>query len=116
MRNASIKYILKAEAAAVFLASILIYSKLDFSWWTFGLLLFAFDISMVGYMVNPKIGALLYNAVHTYTAPSLLVGVWFFVQEVTMLCVALIWFAHISMDRAIGYSLKLDGFKNTHLT
>jgi len=32
------------------------------------------------------------------------------------LAVALIWTAHIGLDRAMGYGLKLpDGFKRTHL-
>lgn len=110
------KYILRAEAVFVFLVAVVIYAKLGFSWWTFGLLLFAFDISMAGYGLNPKIGALLYNAAHTYIAPFLLVGMWYFVQDETLLCVALIWFAHIAMDRAIGYGLKLQEFKSTHLS
>jgi hypothetical protein len=81
-----------------------------------GGLLDCYSISMVGYALNPKIGTALYNAVHTYTAPFLLVGVWYFVQEDAVLCIALIWFAHIAMDRAIGYGLKLQEFKSTHLS
>ena len=111
-----IKYILRLEAIFVFLAAIVIYTKLGFSWWIFGLLFLAFDISMIGYMLNPKIGAFLYNVVHTYIAPFLLVGVWYFMQKDSVLCIALIWFAHISMDRAIGYGLKLQEFNNTHLS
>lgn len=112
----SIKYILRIEAVFVFLASIMIYAKLGFSWWTFGLLFLTFDISMIGYMLSPKIGAYLYNAVHTYIAPFLLIGAWYFSQNNTALCVALIWFSHIAMDRAIGYGLKLQEFKSTHLS
>jgi hypothetical protein len=33
-----------------------------------------------------------------------------------MVAVALIWFAHISMDRTVGYGLKYPtSFKDTHL-
>ena len=51
------KYILKLEELAEFILGIFIFSRLDFAWWYFPLLLLAPDIGMLGYLVNPKIGA-----------------------------------------------------------
>jgi len=40
----------------------------------------------------------------------------FFLGNAAMLPIALIWFAHIGIDRALGYGLKYtSGFKDTHL-
>lgn len=44
-------------------------------WW-FPLALFlTFDVSMVGYLRSPAVGAAGYNAVHTYAWPAVLGGV-----------------------------------------
>ena len=78
-----------------FIAATFIYFSNGLGWAAYILLLFAFDISMVGYTVNPRVGALMYNAV---TGP-------------TSLAVLYVW-----LDRACGYGLKLpSGFRHTHL-
>lgn len=81
----------------------------------FIVLLFAPDISMIGYLLNNKIGAILYNIIHTY---SLSVGVVIcgLLLNETILAIGLIWSAHIGMDRMFGYGLKYPTeFKDTHL-
>jgi hypothetical protein len=58
-----------------------------------------------------------YNAAHTYAAPAALLA--FGVGSGTLLAaqIALIWFAHIGMDRTVGYGLKFsDSAKHTHLS
>ena len=35
----------------------------------FALLFFVPDFSMIGFIVNPRVGASLFNAVHTYLGP-----------------------------------------------
>jgi hypothetical protein len=43
-----------------------------------------------------------------------MIGVLFSVQQLSAF--ALVWFAHIGMDRALGYGLKYeDAFQHTHL-
>ena len=75
------------------------------------------DVSMVGYLANARIGAAVYNAVHTYLLP-LLLGVYSVsTDHRTPLLLALIWLAHIGLDRMLGFGLKCPTeFKDTHLS
>lgn len=71
---------------------------------------------MVGYLVSVRLGAQLYNLVHTYIFPLALVGAAFYQHRSALLSFALIWIAHIGADRALGYGLKYSTFfKDTHL-
>lgn len=71
---------------------------------------------MVGYLWGPRVGALLYNAGHTYVAPFLLGGYAVFNSFPLLLSLALIWGAHVGMDRMFGFGLKYpSGFHDTHL-
>lgn len=83
--------------------------------WILGLFL-AFDVSMVGYLRGPRLGALIYNAVHSYIAPVAL-GCAYLLTDVRWAGIlGLAWAFHIALDRASGYGLKLnDAFAHTHL-
>jgi hypothetical protein len=110
------KNILKLEELAEFALGIFIFSRLDFAWWYFPLLLLSPDIGMLGYLVNPKIGAWLYNLFH-HKALAITILVFGFTQnnQVVML-VGTILFSHAAFDRTMGYGLKYeDSFANTHL-
>jgi hypothetical protein len=57
-----------------------------------------------------------YNAAHTYVVPLALGALALAGQWPLGVQLALIWFAHISMDRMVGYGLKYPtAFKDTHL-
>jgi membrane-bound ClpP family serine protease len=108
--------ILRVEGAAVLLAAILVYGYLDYSWWVFLLLLLWPDIAILVYALNPKAGGVAYNLLHTTIGPLLLLGASFAFSWPFATQFALIWFAHIGMDRMVGYGLKYPGnFKETHL-
>lgn len=106
---------LRLEGAALLAAVVLIYARLDYAWWVFLLLLLAPDLSAVGYLAGNRIGSICYNAVHTSIVPlALAVAAWW-VGATLGLQLALIWLAHIGMDRMLAYGLKYpDGFKSTH--
>jgi hypothetical protein len=71
---------------------------------------------MLGYLPNPKLGASLYNLVHTDVWPVGLAIYAYVVHRPTMLLFALIWLAHIGLDRMLGFGLKYPTFfKDTHL-
>ena len=71
---------------------------------------------MVGYLANKKLGATLYNSVHTYTGPLLAFSVLWLSGHGSYLWLNLIWLAHIGFDRMLGYGLKYEtAFKDTHL-
>jgi hypothetical protein len=110
------KIFLHLEGFAVLLLSLYFYEHNQFSWVLFFILLFSPDISMLGYLLNNKIGALLYNLFHTYIISILVIFCGLLLNNETVLATGLIWSAHIGMDRMIGYGLKYPTtFKDTHL-
>lgn len=114
--NRTVDLILRAESVALFLAGIGVYLWLDGSpIWLLPLLL-APDISMVGYLGGPRLGAITYNAVHNLVVALAVfaLGWWADVGALRLLGAILV--AHVGMDRALGYGLKLPtDFKDTHL-
>ena len=110
------RLLLRAEGAVLLAASLLAFGTTSQPWWLVPLVLFLPDLLMVGYARSTRLGALTYNLAHSYPAPALVgaLGLWQGSGLVTAL--AVIWFAHIGMDRALGYGLKHDdGFAHTHL-
>ena len=70
---------------------------------------------MVGYVAKPRVGALLYNIGHAYAVPVALGAFGYALAASLGVALALIWAAHISMGRALGYGLKRQsGFWDTH--
>ena len=108
--------LLRLESAALLAVSVLLYWKIGGNWFAFAVLLLVPDASMVGDMRGDRIGATVYNLVHLYLWPSILAVIGILMSNEVTLSLALIWFSHISMDRTLGYGLKLPGgFKHTHL-
>ena len=69
---------------------------------------------MLGYLYNNKIGSYIYNIGHSYIIPILITLLYLAMGVNSLLGIALIWLAHISMDRTIGYGLKYPvGFDKT---
>lgn len=107
---------LRAEGLAVLLLSLALFAEHGQGWALFAALLLAPDLAMLGYLGGPRIGARAYNLAHTYTAPLLLAAAAVVVPQPLLASLALIWCAHIGLDRALGYGLKLPGgFRDTHL-
>lgn len=110
------KPLLHLEGAAVFVASLVAYQWNHGSWLLFVLLFLVPDVSMIGYAINTRIGAISYNAIHTYIGPLVLGGYALFVGRHLPLQLALIWISHIGFDRMLGFGLKYPSrFKDTHL-
>lgn len=106
--------LLRAEGAAAAAIALLLYGQGEYSWLMFILLLLVPDLSMIGYLAGPRVGATSYNIVHTYIGPLLLAGVVLLTGGSLML--PLIWIAHIGLDRMLGYGLKHPtSFQETHL-
>jgi len=110
------RLLLHAEGIAVGVAAIVLYFHADYPWWLLVALVLAPDVSMAGYLAGPRIGAACYDAVHTYVGPVVLGAIGVIAGADTASQIALIWLAHIGIDRALGYGLKYpSGFKDTHL-
>lgn len=107
--------ILRLEGGVVFVLSFVTYEWLGYSWW-YWLLLLVPDIFMFGYAKSKELGALTYNLGHTYLTPALLLLIAYMFNWGMLAALAIIWVAHIGMDRLLGYGLKTPkGFEHTHL-
>lgn len=111
------KTFIKLEEAAMFgLAIFLFYMQLDFAWWIFWAWLLAPDLSMVGYVINTKIGAFSYNLIHHKATGIIIWCIGICTGNNELLFAGILLFGHSSMDRIMGYGLKYnDAFKHTHL-
>lgn len=110
------KKLLILEEIAQFLLGIFLFSRLDFAWWWFPALILVPDLSMVGYLINPKIGAWLYNFFHHKLLSVIIYVLGYYVDSQVFILAGTILFAHSAMDRIFGYGLKYeDAFTNTHL-
>lgn len=110
------KTLLRLEHSALAAAALVAYQLSGGSWWLFAALILVPDISMAGYLVNPRVGAWCYNAVHTWIAPVALWLVSVAIEWPLLAQIAIILAAHIAIDRALGYGLKHEsGFQDTHL-
>ncbi|HEY9528782.1 MAG TPA: DUF4260 domain-containing protein, partial [Anaerolineales bacterium] len=110
------KNLLKLEESLLFVLSLSLFSILDYSWGWYFLLFLAPDLSILGYLANPRIGAWTYNFIHhkglavaIYVLGQLLAVPWLMLTGTILL-------GHSSLDRVFGYGLKYpDAFQNTHL-
>lgn len=108
--------LLHTEGAAIFALSLFAYRRCHGSSGWFALLFLTPDLFMLGYLASPRIGAALYNLVHTVTAPCLVIAVGLLTGQAKVVEIALIWSAHIGFDRLLGFGLKYPTrFKDTHL-
>jgi len=108
--------LLKLEEIGEFIFSIFLFSRLEYAWWVYPACLLLPDLSMVGYMANPKIGAWLYNLFHHKMLGIAVMLLGFTMAHPLLSLIGIILFGHSAMDRALGYGLKYeDDFKNTHL-
>jgi hypothetical protein len=107
---------LRFEGLALFAAAVWAYSRTGVGWPVFALLFFAPDLSLLGYLAGPRIGAALYNLLHSTVGPLALGGAGLATGHWALAGVAAIWLAHVGFDRALGYGLKHPGgFALTHL-
>ncbi len=108
---------LHLEGLALLIGVLVLYGNQHFSWWAFALFLLAPDISAVFYGINHEIGSVAYNLVHTTMFPLALALFSGLSGNALGLQIALIWLAHIGMDRAVGYGFKYPThFKDTHFS
>jgi hypothetical protein len=111
-----VKILLRLEGLTLFAGMVLLYAVWGGSWWVFALLFLVPDLSLAAYLAGPRTGAVVYNAAHSYLLPVPLMTAGFALPEPLILSIAMIWLAHIGIDRALGYGLKYEaGFGFTHL-
>ena len=110
------RFLLRIEGAVLLAVSTYIYAEYGRSWLLFALLLLVPDIGMVGYLADTRVGSVTYNLLHTYLGPGVLLVIGVASDSSLTYSIAFVWFAHIGLDRALGYGLKYpDAFTHTHL-
>jgi len=111
-----LRILLRLEGLTLLAVMTLLYAVWGVSWWIYAVLFLAPDLSFAGYLAGPRVGALVYNAAHSYMAPMALLVAGILFWPPLALSIAMIWLAHIGFDRALGYGLKYSaGFTFTHL-
>jgi hypothetical protein len=107
---------LRIEGLVLLVAGLWAFTRTGQPWWLVPAVLLLPDLAMAGYVRSTRLGALLYNLAHSYPAPATLGAAGLATDAPLVQALALVWFAHIGMDRAFGYGLKHDcGFTATHL-
>lgn len=110
------RIMLSVEGLIIFISSIAAYWFIGGNWWLFAALILAPDLTFIIYILDKHIGTIAYNIMHTYSLPVALGILSLFGGWQLGLALAIIWIAHIGMDRSIGYGLKYQSaFKDTHL-
>lgn len=114
--SGGLRALLRLEGLALFAGMTLLYAFWGGPWWLYAVLFLAPDLAFLAYLAGPKIGAWVYNAVHSTILPMAMLTIGFGFAPPLVLSLALIWLSHIGIDRALGYGLKYDaGFGFTHL-
>lgn len=106
----------RVENAAVAALVVVAFVQLDYAWWWLLAVFLLWDLSMIGYIASPRIGAIGYNIGHSYLGPAALLAITWAIDARWPAFVALTWAFHIAVDRLLGYGLKFtDRFTHTHL-
>jgi hypothetical protein len=112
----AVRLVLRLEGLCVLIGASVAYSGFGVGWGTFALFFLTPDVSFLGYLAGPKVGAVSYNLAHSYIGAVACLVAGFVLPAPTLLCAGIIWCAHIGFDRALGYGLKYsEGFGFTHL-
>lgn len=112
----AMSFTIKIEEAAITAVATYFLSKFNLGLpvWMWVLLFFSPDLSMLGYLVNSRIGALTYNLFHHRGIALAVVAAGFLTHLDILITGGLLLAAHSSFDRMLGYGLKFpDDFKHT---
>lgn len=112
----AVDWILRAESIAIFLTGVVVYLQLNGNaLWLLPLLL-APDLSMIGYLGGPRLGAITYNVGHNLVTALVVLAAGWFAAVAPLALAGAVLVAHVGMDRSLGYGLKLPtDFRDTHL-
>src|SRR5512132_2213496 len=108
--------LLRSEGVALLAMAIMLYGWYGRSWWLFIAVLPAPDLGLLGNLRSRRAGVVAYDLTHTSLPPAALALVGVVTGSGLAVALALVWFAHIGMGRALGLGLQYpDGSGRTHL-
>jgi hypothetical protein len=105
------KTLVKLEELTLVVLSVYLFLALDYAWWWFPLLFFLPDASMIGYLINPKVGTVTYNFIHHKALAIVLYLLGSLALLPGLQLAGLILFGHSSLDRALGFGLQESTLK-----
>lgn len=110
------RHLLRIEGLAVFFGATVAYFSLGRATWLYLLLVLAPDLSMIGYLAGARVGSISYNMANAYLLSVAIAGIGVWQDTPIAILLALMWCAHIGIDRFVGYGLKYPTvFNDTHL-
>jgi hypothetical protein len=116
MTGGAVRSWLRLEGVAAFVAGILLFGISGGGWLLLVPLLLLPDVSAIGYLAGPRVGAFTYNLAHTWAPGFVVLAIGAWLASPVIVLVAAVLVAHVGMDRAMGYGLKLpSSFQDTHL-
>ena len=109
-------WILRGESVALFVAGVVLYLQLNGNALMLLPMLLVPDLSMIGYVRGPRLGAITYNLAHNLATGLIVLAIGWFAAIAPVAIGGAILLAHVGMDRSLGYGLKLPtDFRDTHL-
>jgi hypothetical protein len=116
MTEGAVRAWLRLEGLAAFAAGLVLFGIGGGAWLLLLPLLLLPDVSAVGYLAGSRVGAFTYNLAHTWAPGFVVLAIGAWLASPALLVLAAILIAHVGMDRALGYGLKLpSSFHDTHL-
>jgi Domain of unknown function (DUF4260) len=104
------------EGLVLLAGALIAYGTLSQPWWIVPAAILVPDIAAGGYLAGTRPGAHLYNLAHATPLPAIMLGIGYWQAHRLVMALALVWLAHIGLDRLLGMGLKYsDRFTHTHL-
>jgi hypothetical protein len=111
-----VRFWLHTEGVAALVAGVVVYLQAGGNPWFLLPLLLVPDVSVLGYLGGPRLGAFVYDLVHNWAVGIAVLGAGALTGAAGLWIAGSILVAHVGMDRAVGYGLKYPThFKDTHL-
>jgi hypothetical protein len=107
---------LRLEGAAALAAGVGLYLQSGGHGLALLPLLLLVDVSMLGYLASPRIGAFTYNLAHNWALGIVVLGSGVALGAAPLELAGAVLLAHVGLDRLAGYGLKYPtSFGDTHL-
>ncbi len=101
-----VQWTLRFEGLVVFALAVAAYWQLGGALWVFLVLFLWPDLAFLAFLIDSRLGVLVYDGVHSTIGPLLLGAGAYVAGRHAPLLFALIWLAHIGIDRFLGYGLR----------
>jgi hypothetical protein len=116
MTDGAVRAWLRLEGLSAFGFGLVLFGVNGGNWLLAIPLLLLPDLSAAGYLAGAGIGTFTYNLVHNWSIGLVALAAGLVLGSPMLQLVAAILIAHVGIDRAVGYGLKLpSSFHDTHL-